>query len=228
MPKEMVSRDIEVTKRKIKNEKYLKFLSEGIIDLITEEQLSQALKNVKGIRGKYKEEGRSLLIMLYYTGARPSEILELKAKDVTKEKSYVKVKLIGKKGGLPRTMSLRYRNEHIREFYDYSLSLMPEMFMFFNYKNRYIRTWRNKKGELVEYVETSDKVRHHVYKWLKNVIIGGVPPYYFRHNCFSKLSSSGVDLNDIRLLKGARTIDSVMPYIHMSSKKSEEMAKKLS
>ena len=56
----------EIKQHKIKNVNYRRFLDEGIINLIGVAELNKALQNVKGMYGKYINEGRSLLIALYY------------------------------------------------------------------------------------------------------------------------------------------------------------------
>lgn len=209
--------------KKIVNENYRKFLDEGVIDTISEEQLRQALNQIKG---KNSREARALLIALYYTGARPNEILSMKAKDVTKEKnSYIKLKIKGSKGGLTRTIPLSYKNDLVREIYSFATATFPEMLLFYNFIGRYERTVVLKDGSVKKRIDTTTKLRYHVSKWFEGIIDGSIPPYFLRHNRFSKLAEAGVEMSDIRLLKGAKSMESVTPYIHLSSKKMKKITR---
>ena len=107
--------------QKITNINYRRFLDEGRIELLNEEQIVQAISNIKSF---YPEEGKALLITLYFTGARPNEVLNIKAKDIKKIKYYLQVKIKGSKKGLPRTVLLPYRNDLVKQLYDY-VSKMP-------------------------------------------------------------------------------------------------------
>lgn len=209
---------------KIKNENYRQFLDEGIIDLVTESQIMQALKN---ITGRYTREGRALLIALYYTGARPNEILRLKGKDFGRDKSYMTVKVKGSKKGLARTLYFPYKLPLIKELYHYARSLFEEQFIFYHYKSSYIRTVKHKDGTTSQREDTTDKLRYHLQKWFKGVIEGSITPYFLRHNRFSQLSQAGADREEIRMLKGSRSTESVSYYIHMSSKSAKDVAKRI-
>lgn len=208
--------------KKIKNENYRRFLDEGIIETIGEEEFKKAISNVKG---KYFKQGRALLAVLYYTGCRPVEALELRPKDFERKGQYLTVKVPGKKGGLPRTIYIKRSRYYVQQLEEYALSLFDTMLLFYKYRNNYKRTVVNKKGEVKVRIETTDKLRYYFKIWFKGVI--DISPYYLRHNRFSKLAEAGVDMQDIRMLKGSRTIESITPYIHLSTKSAKTIAKKL-
>ncbi len=202
---------------KITNKNYRQFLDDGIITTLTENNIRAALHNVKG---KHSREGKALLITLYYTGARPNEVLNLRGKDVIKEGSYIVIRMPGSKGGLPRPVYTPYKKELARVVYLYSMGVFPDMYLFFNYRSnckRYI------KGK--EYTEITHKLRYYFGKWFKGVIDGGIPPYFLRHNKFSKLAESGVSIENIKNLKGSKSIASVGSYTHMSTKSAKSLAK---
>lgn len=212
--------------KKITNPNYRKFLDEGIIETIGAEQIDQALSQVTGIRGKHKEEGKCLLISLYYLGARPIEILQIKGKDITKKNNYILVKVQGRKRGLPRTIYLQYKIPHVKQLYKYATSIFPEMPLFHHYKNSYKRTIMTKKGLKIR-IEETDKVRYYIHKWFKNIIPDSISPYFLRHNRFSKLSQEGVTDRDLQQLKGAKSITSVQPYQHMSTESAKKLSRKI-
>lgn len=208
---------------KIKNKNYRKFLDEGIIDPITEEQINQALRNV---RGRHSREGRALLITLYYTGARPNEVLRIQGKDVSRQDQYIIVKVKGSKGGLPRTLYFPYKKALLRELYTYATGRFPEMYLFYHFQNKYVRTVPGKTGPK-QNTTITDKLRYHLNKWFEGVIEDSINPYFLRHNRFSKLAEAGLSMQDLRMIKGSRTTESVTPYLHMSAASAKKAAKKM-
>lgn len=209
---------------KIKNINYKRFIESGQIIYIEEAHLREALGNIKG---KHQQEGRALVITLYYTGARPNEVLSLYGEDISKEGAYIKIRLPASKRGLPRIFFIPYKLELAKELYIYSRGIFPKMLLFRNFRNNYIRNSVTKKGVPKQYTSTADKLRYYFSKWFDSVIEGGINPYYLRHNRFSSLSEAGVPLETLRQLKGAKSINSVYPYLHLSSFGSKGAARKL-
>ena len=215
--------------KKIKNERYNKFLDHQEIELITEAEIQYVINN---IQGNHVREARSLIITLFYTGARPNEILKIKGKNVIKEDAnYLSILVPGSKGGNSRKIFLNYRKDLIKELYNYVTSIDPERYLFWNFKSIYIRhrlckKGRN-KGKIFKTTEYSDKLRYHFKKWFSVLPSGNIPPYFLRHNRFTQLASSDIPLENIRQLKGAKTMDSVYPYTHFSSKSAKEIARKM-
>jgi len=209
---------------KIINKRYRKFLDEGFIDLLSEKELSKALDNIKG---RNVNEGRALVICLYYTGARPAEALELKSRDIQKKGNYIIVQMKGLKGGLARPIYLPYNKELVKEFYIFCTTIFNEAFLFYNYKGYYPREieYKNREGELItkKYVQTTDKLRYYFEKWFN----GDISPYFLRHNRFSQLMLAGASIDDIRIFKGAKSLSSVIPYSHLSTKTATKLAKLL-
>jgi len=214
---------------KIKNKYYREFLDSGLITELNEEIIQEALKNVQGFRGKFKDEGRALLILLYYTGCRPIEALRVKAKDIERDGHYVKVRLKGAKGGLPRTLYLKRSKPMVKELLDFAERNYDEMVIFWHYIGTYKRKVKTKKGDIKERIDKTDKLRYHFRVWFKDVLEkdDAIPPYFLRHNRFSKLAEKGVRMEDIRLVKGSKTFDSVTPYLHMSKERARKISSKL-
>ena len=208
---------------KITNPNYNKFLKEGMIELVDETVIKKALANVKG---KNKDEGRALLICAYATGARPVEYLQLKGKDIRREKHEVYIKLPAAKNGLPRDIPISVRRMPlIIELHKYAMSIMPEMFIFWHFRtNGYKRLHKCKNGTIKEYMDYAASLRYHFNKWFDGVVKGSIPPYFLRHSRFSSMMSKGATTEQVRLWKGSKTLASVSPYAHMS----KEMAKKAS
>ena len=128
------------------------------------------------------------------------------------------VQVPASKKGLPRPIYLSYRKPLVRLLYKYVMTVHPEMLLFYHLRSSYTRKGR---------VEITDVLRYHIKSWFENVLEDSISPYYLRHNRFSKLSAAGAKLEDIRMLKGSKTIASVMPYLHMSTKTARELSRKI-
>jgi site-specific recombinase XerD len=210
----------------VTNENYRNFLDNGMIEIITKAQFQQALENISERNRSHIKEGRSLLITLYYTGCRPVEALKLQAKHFEKEGEFLKIKLAGAKKGLPRVIYLPYRIKEIKELEKYSSSFFEDYYLFIHYKNHYIRNYKSTKGRPLVKTETSDKLRYYIKKWFEGVIPNNITTYFLRHNRFSELAIAGLTPQDIKFLKGARSVESVSPYLHLSSHHAKKIAKK--
>ena len=210
---------------KITNPNYRKFLDKGLIDLISYDTMKKIINKVNGINNLYQDEGRALMITLYYTGARPVEILNMKAKQIYRKKSYVAIELQAVKRGKNRTMLIPFRSRLIKQLYKYAATIFNDMFLFHHYKSKTRKQYYNKQGDLIKYLDISDKLRYHVKKWTKTIIPDSITPYFFRHNRFSKLAEQGLTPQDIQFYKGSKSVKSVEPYLHLSTQKAEKIAK---
>lgn len=209
--------------QRIKNKNYRQFLDEGVINLLTKQQIDSALDNIKG---RHDKEGRALLICLYLTGARPSEALEMKGKHIQKKDGYIQVRIEGKKGSSPRTLSLMWGYPLARELFDFSQTVFPELYLFPNFKGEYLRECVRKDGSTYTRVETSDRLRYHFKKWFKGVVDGGHVPYFLRHNRFSLWADQKIDMANLMQLKGAKSEASVAKYLHLSKLNAQKIARK--
>jgi len=211
---------------KIKNLAYRKFLDTQSIDFCNEADIKQYLANIKH---KCQTEARCLMIVLYYTGARPSEILDLLAEDIVKEGAYLSIRFKGrtsdqyaKKRTVPRTIKLTYRLPLVKELHDYASGLFPNTYLFYHFKSNYKRVLVRKNGLFSEHLDTTDKLRYFVLKWTNGVHT----PYFYRHNRLSKWADQGCQDNELRILKGCRSNESIAPYVHLSTTRQTRIAGK--
>lgn len=206
--------------KRILNERYRAFLDRGEIQTLTEQEIQGVLSNISG---EWRRAARCLVCTLYYTGCRPSEALELTAKDHEVQGVYLVIRIPGKKKGLTRPVYLNLSLPLVGEIKDYALVHHPDYYIYHAFKGAYVRYWTNKKGERKTRVETSDKFRYHFRKWSDGVLT----PYFMRHSRFSKLAEAGATPEEIRQIKGARTLSSVTPYLHLTSTTGKKMARKI-
>lgn len=209
-------------KQRITNAHYRNFLDKGEIRLLTTEEIERTVPQITHHKGDM--QAQAMVIVAYYTGGRPCEYLELHRKDFTKTDSYLVINMPPAKNGLPRPIYLQFKQPLVKLLWAYVRDLHPESFVFYNFRGNYTRTRINKKGIIVTYKSITDNLRYYFKKWFKDLFVGSIPPYYLRHNRFSKMTSKGARDSDIMMMKGAKTMESVRPYQHLST----DTAKKLS
>lgn len=214
--------DVHIKKQKIKNKYYNKFLNEGIIETLGKDDLDKALQSVKT---RFTNQHRAFLIALFYTCARPNEVLSLKSEDISTEKKAIMIKLKGSKGGVPRILTYSYNNKHIKELYKYTISCFPNMFLFWTLRSSYIIHVKTKNYGIKEYKERTAKLRYYFKKWF-SFMGDSIPPYFLRHNGLSKLAQLGATDRELLQVKGSKTFESIQKYVHMSKDTSLKLSKK--
>lgn len=140
------------------------------------------------------------LLLLYYTGARPSELLMMGKKDVIEDEEFVKLQIPTLKGGIGRTIHLEKSDPNVSFILEHSKTV----------EERLISKWKY-------YWET----KNFIYRISNNQLT----QYFFRHNRFSKLSQRGATRNDLKYLKGAKDVRSVEAYIHVGGQETKKLAK---
>jgi len=165
--------------------------------LLNEIDLKEMLANCKD------EEERVCLILLYYTGARPQEILELRVKDVWQDRKKIAISIPTLKKGIGRTIFIPL-NEITQELISFVKERPQDL--------KLILKWRH-----------SYNIRDFVYR----VSEKRLTPYFFRHNRISQLANAGVDPHTLRRFKGAKSILSVDPYLQLAGTGMKRIASKI-
>jgi len=214
------------------------------IDFITLEQLNQWLDDIQNQKRPRKcspQQGRSLLIALYYSGCRESEIVELvgggitKVKEIVNEKPiyFYKMSVPALKGGLNEPIYLPI-NEHTKELYEYTNSIYPGSRAFYSFyhngtnnvkwnktQQRTIRT-HNLDGTTTDTEETYIKTHKKRYNraggkvWMYITKWTGRTPHFFRHHRYSLYKAHGWSDDEIKRAKRATSLRSIEPYIHIN------------
>lgn len=211
--------DTPIKKIKITNPHYRNFLDHNEMDVtLTEDDIKTIIDNIP------ETQNKALVILLYYTGCRPIEALRITGHDIKKDGAYIIIRVPASKNGLPRNIYLRASLPLVDLLYNYSRKVFPAIPLFFDNKCNYKQTAKTKKG-LKEVIHTSSKFYHRFIKWTKILPGGSIPPYYLRHNRFTKWSIAGMNLNELQIKKGAKTIASVYPYVHSSKELGKKAAK---
>lgn len=200
---------------KYTDKRMLGFQSVKGFEPIEQQEFAECLDKVDH---KSKEAARAILILLYYTGCRPIEALELTRNSFKKEGRHLIVFFPGVKGGNIGSISLSLNNKHIVELAGYVLqNWFPEQLVFFELLGvrkmgvKFVKI-KNKGGDvsLIQSFDKTYKVRYLVQKTF------GTVPYFFRHNRFSRAMMKGASLAQIKELKRAKSEASCYVYLHFS------------
>ena len=211
---------------KIKDKAYRQFLDTGLIEMIDIDAFRLLLQSVQH---QDIQQARALCILLYFSGRRPSELLDLRAKNITRNKLYLKMFILTKKKGVPTTLFI-HKNNLINEVLDYAGKCFhPDMLLFWHFRSECKKTIRKKerdaegKETIKTYneIETSKKLWYWFKKWF------GITPYFFRHNLLSYMAAHGATDYELMHQKGSRRIDSVLPYRHFSEQQAKKAARYL-
>lgn len=176
---------------KYKNIRCMEFVKDGSITPVT--NIDHYLKKCRTVREKM------LLILLFITGARSSEIIQLKSDDIIKDGTYLSIHLKTMKRGRNRILKVPMRNG-TSSFVKYSRMLLKLVDDTFLTGQNIFPAWSNVK----------------IHKIISRVTNEELNPYFFRHNVMSILSMSGASIQQIQFWKGAKDVKSVQPYLHIS------------
>jgi len=208
---------------RITNPNYDRFLKEGYIQTIEPDDLGKGLDK---IQGKYQHQARALIIILYYTGARPNEVVRMTGKHVMKRGNRLILILPGSKRGHSRQFPLSMSRKFVKEVYDYARSMPPDMLLFHHYGLTYHRQYKKKSGEVVVRQEMGGNLRYVFRKCFDDVIPGGINPYYLRHNRMTKWMEEDLSPNKALLARGGKSYDTLMRYAHASKKFQDDIVRR--
>lgn len=216
-----------------KNINYREFLAGGLFLFVEEEHIQKALENIdRTTKRKLREEAKALLVMLYYTGCRPSEALLAKSNQIENDNGLIKIRLVTLKRGRARTIWLSPKKfPMVKILWQWHLKKYHEEYLFFHFMGRYKhkKIWKKKDGTSTEkeYIEISPRLPYYFERWFEGIITHGINPYYLRHNKFSKLAERDkITDRGLMQMKGSTTYASIAPYIHQSAEFGKKMATK--
>ena len=179
-----------------------------ITDLLSPEDVRKLYDAAKSPREQV------LVCLLWITGARPSELLELTTEAITLTKA-------DEETGAPATVSFVLPTKKLQA--DGTKFVL---------KTRQLRMARPEGLEMNIYLETiidylkrlrpGDRVMSYTRRWAEKIInrlgrdaLGKqLSPYHFRHSAIMRESAAGRTLDQLMHYKGAKSVDSVKPYLH--------------
>jgi integrase len=170
-----------------------------ISELLYEEDVNKMFARAKSPKEAY------LVAIFWITGARPSEVVELQKKDFALGEHTLRITISTKKLGKTNEFILRHRTLEFERPEGYNsnpyietiirhMKVAPEVGYVLPYTTRWAEKTINRLG-----METIGKL---------------ISPYHFRHSVLSHHASKGMNTIDLMAFKGAKSINSVAPYLH--------------
>ncbi len=164
---------------------------------LTEKEVVSLLESIKG-EGFLQLRDKAILEFLYSTGARVSEMVNLRKEDVDLIGGMAKVMGKGR-----RERILPLGEPAIKAINDYLKKRKDKSeFLFVNYRGR----------------KLSDRgVRLIIEKYIKKLSLNtGISPHTLRHTFATHLLNRGADLRSVQELLGHKSISTTQVYLHLS------------
>lgn len=165
--------------------------------LLTENDLVNWLGNCQSDLDKL------VLLLLYYTGARPSELAMLTWGNLAVKGEVISINIPTLKRGVGRTIFIP-----INDKTNYLVEKINDLD-------------KTKKDDLVLQGLKWWNIRDRIYRITNNEMC----PYFFRHNRMSQLAEAEASVYDIRYFKGAKSIASVEPYTIRAGTNTRKLAR---
>lgn len=182
--------------------------SEHVVTALTDKEIETLLYYVEN-QTKVTQRNRLIFYLLHYTGARISELVNIKLSDIDQLTATLTIR---GKGGKVREVSLRQD----------VLQLIKQ----YQKEERAISKFQESEYLLVS--QRANKMhRDAVRDWLKNVSndVGfHLHPHLFRHTFSTRLLRLGVDLTTVSKLIGHANINMTAKYYIQTSKEEKQSA----
>lgn len=177
-------------------------------DMLTNEEVTKLLNSVSG-NDKISVRNRAMLELLYATGLRVSELINLKFSNIDVDECYVKI--FGK-GNKERLVPFGQKAQL--------------------YLKRYLRTRNNKISEFVFLTKLNKPIsRIEFWRQLKQIsikagITKNITPHILRHSFATHLLTGGADIRFVQEMLGHSSISTTQIYTHISQERLKEQHKK--
>lgn len=175
--------------------------------VLTIDNMNEML-NLK-LENKYDFRNKAMLELLYSSGLRVSELINLKIQDVDLIENIVRVYGKGSKERIVPigNVATKYLNIYIKEYRNNFIK-KPNDYLFLN-----------SRGENIS--------RQAIFKLIKNIlkidnIKVNASPHTIRHSFATHMLNNGADLRSIQELLGHSDISTTQIYTHISNKKLKD------
>jgi site-specific recombinase XerD len=163
------------------------------------EEIRSLIDHIKNVKH------RAIIMMLYSTGMRVSEIASLKITDI--DSKNMRIKIIEGKGAKDRyTILSQHVLEELRIYY---LMYRPKEYLFNG-----SRPGRAISTRMIEHVVQNNLIQLGLSS--KNYTV-----HTIRHSFATHLVDNGADLHTVKELLGHSTLQTTMRYMHLSTRRIE-------
>ena len=178
-------------------------------DMLTNEEVAKLLNSVSG-SDNMSIRNRAMLELLYATGLRVSELINLKFSNIDIEEKFVKI--IGK-GSKERLVPFGQKAQ--------------------SYLKRYLRVRNDKKNSEFVFLTKLNKPISRIEFWrqlkqiaIKAGITKSITPHTLRHSFATHLLTGGADIRFVQEMLGHSSISTTQIYTHISQQRLKEQHKK--
>ena len=189
-------------------------LGRKLPDILNVEEISQMISSIN-IKEKFGQRNKTIIEILYGTGIRVSELIELKISNIFFKENLIRVLGKGDK----------------ERFVPIGLKAKKSIIDYINNNRKYQKIEEASNDILILSKYGKKITRHMIFTLIKNIskksgIIKKISPHTFRHSFASHLLKNGADLRTIQLILGHENITTTEIYTHLDSKHLLNVMKK--
>ena len=189
-------------------------LGRKLPDILNVEEISQMISSIN-IKEKFGQRNKTIIEILYGTGIRVSELIELKISNIFFKENLIRVLGKGDK----------------ERFVPIGLKAKNSIIDYINNDRKYQKIEESSNDILILSKYGKKITRHMIFTLIKNIskksgITKKISPHTFRHSFASHLLKNGADLRTIQLILGHENITTTEIYTHLDSKHLLNVMKK--
>ena len=189
-------------------------LGRKLPDVLNVEEISQMISSID-VNEKFGQRNKTIIEILYGTGIRVSELIELKISNIFFKENIIRV--VGK-GDKER-------------FVPIGMQAKKSVNDYINNKRNHQKIEESSNDVLILSKDGKKLSRHMIFTLIKNISIKSgitkkISPHTFRHSFASHLLKNGADLRTIQLILGHENITTTEIYTHLDSKHLLNVMKK--
>ena len=189
-------------------------LGRKLPDILNVEEISQMISSID-VNENFGQRNKTIIEILYGTGIRVSELIELKISNIFFKENIIRV--VGK-GDKER-------------FVPIGMQAKKSVNDYINNKRNHQKIEESSNDVLILSKDGKKLTRHMIFTLIKNISIKSgitkkISPHTFRHSFASHLLKNGADLRTIQLILGHENITTTEIYTHLDSKHLLNVMKK--
>ena len=189
-------------------------LGRKLPDILNVEEISQMISSIN-IKEKFGQRNKTIIEILYGTGIRVSELIELKISNIFFKENLIRVLGKGDK----------------ERFVPIGLKAKKSIIDYINNERKCQKIEESSNDILILSKYGKKITRHMIFTLIKNIskksgITKKISPHTFRHSFASHLLKNGADLRTIQLILGHENITTTEIYTHLDSKHLLNVMKK--
>ena len=189
-------------------------LGRKLPDILNVEEISQMINSIDE-KGNFGQRNKTIIEILYGTGIRVSELIELRISNIFFKENIIRVLGKGEK----------------ERFVPLGIKAKKSINDYINTKRNLQKVDESSNDILILSKYGKKLTRHMIFTLIRNIskncgINKKISPHTFRHSFASHLLKNGADLRSIQLILGHESITTTEIYTHLDSKHLLSVMKK--